>query len=237
MSGQEISLQPHRPQNIPEYALASLQALVAHGLGHKISLGGAFGLAHYYEYRSTHDVDAWWTAEAGTEDQQQVVRAIREALSPFGTVQVRAWGEVVSVELRRGERVVFSFQIAGRSAQLRPSQPVPWIDVLLDSLEDLIAGKMVGLVERGAPRDFRDIYTLCQAGITTPEQCWALWREREQLAGSDADTARACLAVQTHLARIATQRPLESISDSDERAAAEHLRGWFVREFLNASMD
>jgi len=200
-------------------------------------LGGAFGLAHYYEYRSTHDVDAWWTAEAGMEDQQQVVRAIREALSPFGAVQVRTWGEVVSGELRQAERVVFGFQIASRSAQLRPSQPTPWIDVFLDSLEDLIASKMVGLIERGAPRDFRDIYTLCQAGVTTPEECWALWRERQQLAGSDTDTARAYLAVQTHLARIATQRPLESISDPDERAAAEHLRMWFMGEFLDASMD
>lgn len=51
------------------------------------------------------------------------------------------------------------------------------------------------------------------------------------------DTARACLAVQTHLARIATHRPLEHISDPDERAAAEHLRKWFAKEFLDASVD
>lgn len=226
-----------RPQQLSEYALACLQALAAHGLGRKVSLGGALGLAHYYEYRATHDVDAWWTAEAGAQDQQQIISTLQDALRPFGTVQVRSWGDVVSVELQRAERVVFSFQIARRSAQLASSQPAPWIDVLLDSLEDLIASKMVGLIERGAPRDFRDIYTLCQAGVVMPQQCWALWRERQRLAGSDTDTTRARLAIQTHLARIATQRPLESISDPDERAAAEHLREWFMGEFLDASMD
>lgn len=229
--------QPRRPQQMSEYALACLQALAARGLGRKVSLGGALGLAHYYEYRSTHDVDAWWTAEASTEDQRQVVHALREALSPFGAVRVRTWGDVVSVELQQAERVVFGFQIARRSAQLAPSQPAPWIDVLLDRLEDLVASKMVGLIERGAPRDFRDIYTLCQAGVVTPEQCWALWQERQHLADSDADMARACLAIQTHLARIATQRPLERIPDPDERAAAERVRRWFTTEFLDVSLD
>jgi len=35
---------------------------------------------------------------------------------------------------------------------------------------------MVALVERGAPRDFLDIYTVCQAGLVTLEECWELWR-------------------------------------------------------------
>ena len=173
----EIS-QPRRPQQIPEYALICLQALVAHGLGYKVSLGGALGLAHYYEYRPTHDVDAWWTAEANAADRKRVVSVLQETLAPFGAVQVRTWGDVISVELEQAQRVVFSFQIARRSAQLAPAQPAPWIDVLLDSLEDLIASKMVGLIERGAPRDFRDIYMLCQAGGTEPEGWWALGVER-----------------------------------------------------------
>ncbi len=228
---------PCRPQQLSEYARTCLEALAARGLGRKISLGGALGLAHYYEYRSTHDVDAWWTPEASAEDQRQIIHALQEALGPFGTVQVRTWGDVVSVELQQAGRVVFSFQIARRSAQLMPSLQAPWVDILLDSLEDLIAGKMVGLIERGAPRDFRDIYTLCQAGVTTPDRCWALWRKRQQLAGSDTDIARACLAVQTHLARIATQRPLESIPDPVERAAAEQVRSWFAQEFSNVVLD
>jgi hypothetical protein len=153
------TLQPHRPQQMSEHAEACLLALSAQGLGQKISLGGAFGLAHYYEYRPTHDVDVWWMPETTAEERQQVVQNIQDALRPFGPVQVRTWGDVISVELRQEERTVFSFQVAHRSAQLAPPQPVPWADVWLDSFPDLVAAKMVALVERGAPRDFRDIYT------------------------------------------------------------------------------
>jgi len=233
----EETLQPHRPQQMSEHAEACLLALSAQELGRKISLGGAFGLAHYYEYRPTHDVDAWWMPEATAEERQQVVQAIQDALRSFGPVQVRTWGDVVSVELRQEERTVFSFQVAHRSAQLAPSQPVPWTDVWLDSFPDLVAAKMVALVERGAPRDFRDIYTLCQTGVTNAEQCWTLWRRRQQLAGSDTDAARARLAVRTHLARIALHRPLDQIADTAERARAERVRTWFEEEFLNVLMD
>jgi hypothetical protein len=219
-----------------EYAEACLLALSAQGIGREISLGGAFGLAHYYEYRLTHDVDAWWMPEATAEERQQVVQAIEDALRPFGLVHVRTWGDVVSVELRQEKRTVFSFQVAHRSAQLSPPQLAPWTDVWLDSFSDLVASKMVALVERGAPRDFRDIYTLCQAGVTTPEQCWTLWRQRQQLASSDTNAARARLAVQTHLARIALHRPLNQIADPAERAAAKQVRTWF-EEFLNVLMD
>jgi hypothetical protein len=96
---------------------------------------------------------------------------------------------------------------------------------------------MVALVERGAPRDFRDVYALCQAGLTTPLQCWQLWRQRQLLAGSDADADRARLAVETHLARIAQHRPLAQIEDPAERAAAEQVRTWFATEFLSALVD
>jgi hypothetical protein len=125
------------------------------------------------------------------------------------------------------------FQIASRSAQLEPSKLAPWIDVLLDSFADLVAGKMVALVERGAPRDFRDIYALCQASLTMPGECWKLWRQWQQLAGSDTDSTRAQLAVQTHLARIAVHRPLEQITDPRQRAEAARVRSWSTGAFLD----
>ena len=92
----------------------------------------------------------------------------------------------------------------------------------------------MALVERGAPRDFRDIYALCQAGRTTPQQCWELWRRRQRLARSDTDSARARLAIQTHLARIAQHRPLTQVDDPVKRTEGEQLRTWFGKEFLDA---
>ncbi len=75
----------------------------------------------------------------------------------FQTFEVSR-GDVVSVELLEGKRKVFSFQIAHRSAQLQPSVPLPWANSLLDSFDDLVARKMVALIERGAPRTF-EIFT------------------------------------------------------------------------------
>ncbi len=50
------SQQPTRPTHIPAYADICLQALVEHKLGDKLSLGGAFALLHYLDYRSTYDM-------------------------------------------------------------------------------------------------------------------------------------------------------------------------------------
>jgi predicted nucleotidyltransferase component of viral defense system len=221
-------------KNISEYARLTLEQLAAHHLGNKLSLGGAFGLLHYLDYRPTHDVDAWWLAETTSSEQAAVLTVIEDTLAQFGQVKRRAWGDVTSIELLQAEGVVFSFQIAHRSAQLQPSTPAGWTDVLLDSLADLIAGKMVALVERGAPRDFRDIYQLCRENLTTPAQCWQWWEQRQILAGSDASHHRARLAVETHLSRIIQHRPLESIDDPNQRNAAQQVRSWFQTEFLDA---
>jgi len=237
MPDSTTKLSRRRPTHIPDYADVCLQALAARGLGKMISLGGAFGLLHYLDYRSTHDVDAWWSSSATTQDRNDVIHTIETALEPFGQVRRRTWGDVVSVELAYDGKTVFSFQIAHRSAKLQPSVQAGWADVLLDSFADLLASKMVALVERGAPRDFRDIYTLCQADLTTPLQCWQLWRQRQQLAESDTDTNRAQLAIETHLTRIAQHRPLEQIADPAQRLAAEQLRTWFRTEFLHALVD
>jgi hypothetical protein len=144
---------------------------------------------------------------------------------------------VVSVECRQEGRTGFSFQIAQRSAQLQASEPAPWADVLLDSFPDLVASKMVELVERGAPRDIRDIHALCQANLITSAECWRLWRRCQQVAGSDTGPDRARLAIETHLARVAQHRPLAQITDPAQRAAADQVRHWFSTEFFDALVD
>ena len=230
-------VQPSRPTNIPLYAEACLQALVSNQLNDRISLGGAFGLLHYLDYRSTHDVYAWWNASTTTQDKEQVIKIIETALSQYGQVQQRTWGDVVSIELIQANKTVFSFQIAQRSAQLQPSVSADWIDISLDSFPDLVASKMVALVERGAPRDFRDIYALCQSNLITPEQCWQLWQERQKLTDSDTETERVRLALETHLTRIALHRPLDKITEPARKTEIEQIRNWFRKEFLDALLD
>jgi hypothetical protein len=206
-------------------------------LNDNISLGGAFGLLHYLDYRSTHDVDAWWDEATTTPEKEQVVTTVEIALAKYGQVHRRTWGDVVSIELNQANKTIFSFQIAQRTVQLLPAVSATWIDVSLDSFADLVASKMVALVERGAPRDFRDIFVLCQANLTTPNECWHLWRKRQTLVGSDVDAYRVRLAIETHLTRIALHRPLDEIIDPDQKLEIEQTRNWFRKDFIDALMD
>ncbi len=231
------NIQPQQPSHISPYAMACLNALVKANLAGQISIGGGLGLFHYLDYRPTHDVDAWW-AEALTEEQKSIVtQTLVMSLSSFGSVRVRKWGGVVSVELSQEGRTVFSFQIASRAVRLEEPALAGWIDIPLDSLADLTASKMTALVERGAPRDFLDIFSLCRAELLTVNECWALWRKRQNLAGSDADMSRAHLAIETHLERIAMHRPLDQIADSRQREQARQLRDWFLNVFLQVTND
>jgi len=226
------NIQPQQPSHLSPYARACLDALVKANLADRISLGGALGLFHYLDYRPTHDVDAWWSEWVTEEQKRAVLRLLETTLSAFGNVRVRSWGDVDSIELSQDGKTVFSFQVARRSGRLEEPVSAGWIAVPLDSLVDLAASKMVALVERGAPRDFLDIFNVCHAGLFSIAECWALWRRRQVLAGSDVDVSRARLAIETHLERIALHRPLEQIVDLGQREQARQLRDWFISEFL-----
>ena len=224
---------PRIPQNVSPYARACLEAIASANLGQHISLGGAFGLAHYLEYRATHDIDAWWNESATAKDMADTIDTVMKALREFGGTRVRSWGEVSIVELETEGKIVFSFQVAHRSALLQKPLASPWAGgVRVDRLEDLVAAKMTALVERGAPRDFRDIHAICGAGLCSVSRCWELWEERQALAREDKDARRARIAIGSHLARLEASRPLEGIPDPESRGQASRLRAWFEEDFL-----
>lgn len=232
--------EPRTPRSLSRYARACLEAIAATGEASRaVSVGGAVGLAHFLDYRETHDLDAWWTAEARPDDRRIVIDAVARALRACeGQVEVREWGDMVSVELEQDKRRVFSFQVARRDALLQPPRHLPWpAGLLLDSFEDLLASKMVALVERGAPRDFRDIHAVCEARLADADRCWSLWRKRQSLAGRDASGGRARSAVLLHLERIEQSRPLDRIQGDGERRRAEAVRAWFRGEFLRGIVD
>jgi len=220
------------PNSLNKYAASCLEALQNSGSGKYISLGGAVGLAHYYEYRTTKDVDAWWTLEATPEAQKSIIALLIGILEKYGEVKVRRFGDVVSIDLIQDGKIVFNFQIASRSVLLRPTIPSPWTDISLDSVDDLVASKMTALIERGAPRDFVDIYTICDKKLITHSQCWELWQEREMKRGvANPDIKLACEALLLHLKRIEKSRPLEIISNDVDRKHAQKVREWFKNEF------
>jgi hypothetical protein len=210
-----------------------MEGLAADGVGRHISIGGAFGLAHYHEYRSTHDVDAWWRDPVSREQELGVIGSLTRTLERFGPVRSREWGDVVSVELLRSGKTIFNFQVVRRSAQIDSPVEGLWPGgIALDSLEELVAAKMVALVEHGAPRDLRDIHALCAAGLCSTRKCWELWETRQRTAHGDESRARARAAIATHLARLAVTRPLDKIGEPAQRDSAAALRLWFEKELL-----
>jgi hypothetical protein len=226
-------IEPKLPKEISPFARSCIDALAVHDLGRHLSIGGAFGLAHYHEYRATHDLHAWWRQPVSREERDAIVAVLTRALESFGIVRTRAWGDVVSVELEQGWKTVFSFQIAHRSAQIDAPIEGLWPGGLgLDSFDELVASKMSALIERGAPRDFRDIHSLCEAGLCNAARCWQLWETRQRLARQDADGARARSAIVTHLCRLVVVRPLNLIADAEQREKATRLRAWFEKELL-----
>jgi hypothetical protein len=195
------------------------------------------GLLHFIDYRSTNDLGAWWQTEATGVERREVEEVVTAALSAYGEVRIHRWGDVVSIELLEGTKKVFSFQIAERSSQLEPSTELPWLQISLDAWNDLVASKMVELIERGTPRDFRDIYAVCHHELIAPDKCWQLWRMKQQLGARDATSSRARLALETHLTRLSQLRPLEKITGVAERQDAESARSFFAKDFLDALVD
>jgi len=199
----------------------------------EIVLGGYFALREHLDYRSTHDVDAWWR----TGRSEAAMTAIRNAATDVAQrhgleLREREWGETASFELQRGGNTVFSFQIALRSVEIHPPAGSRWPPILIESLQDNIGSKMNALVQRGAARDFLDIREAVTRGLVTVDECWALWSLKN--AGGDASAARA--NVLRHLEALELRRPLDAITDAGARDAARRTRGW-VREALLALPD
>ena len=184
-------------------------------------------MQHYLEYRSTHDVDAWWAA--GRDDAAlAAARSIfRETAQTFGwEFRERSWGETVSLEAWEGSRKAFSFQVAERSVELTPPRLGVWGNLAIESIEDNVGAKMNALVSRGAPRDFVDIKAIVDAGIVSEDGCWALWQRKNP----SATIAFGKMAVQNNLAALMARVPLERISEG-RRDAARALRTWFREVF------
>jgi hypothetical protein len=224
-------IHPKPPQNLNPYARELLDALAGHPEASQIVLGGGVALSHYLEYRGTVDVDAWWRTDANRDTRDLAHRLMEDLAERHGLqFRLRRWGDTESYELLRDARKVFSFQISTRTRYLDPPQEGDWTPVMIETLRDNVASKMTALVERGAPRDLRDIYELCKRGVVSIEECWQLWKEKE--SGREAEEGRA--KVRFHIERLELQRPLEKIGSPDERAAAAALRQWFGSSFCTA---
>jgi hypothetical protein len=234
-------LHPTKPLTLDPLATELLE-----GLSHRpeaaqaLVLGGYFALKHYVDYRPTHDVDAWWKIDATPAQQEAALMAVRALMHELACTHNLGYVEktttqhgVATIALTRDNKAIFSFQIAPRDVQIETPVGSPWPNISIETLRDNIASKMVALVERGAPRDFRDIYILVTSGVASREECWALWECKKPTL----QVADAKLQVLKHLASIELRRPLESISDPKHRAESASLRSWVRTSFAERSRD
>src|SRR5579883_236161 len=127
--------EPIRPTSLNPLMEQTLAALQAGPVGNRIILGGGIALKHYADFRTTHDIHAWW---AGTRDPR-AVEQIMSALLPVAAanaceVEHRQFGATDSFEFRpvSGGKAVFSFQIALRDLPLDEPVPSAWKPVQIE---------------------------------------------------------------------------------------------------------
>lgn len=217
-------MKPVTPKNLNPLARELLESFAGHPEAAEIVLGGGVALSHYLEYRDTVDVDAWWR----TESRQEVMQFVESCMKSLATAhgldyRRRTWGETESLELLRGSQKQFSFQISRRTLYLDDAIPAEWQPLWIETLRDNVGSKMTALVERGAPRDLRDVHELCTRNIVTVEECWELWR----IKNPARDPREGPEKVLFYVERLELQRPLEKISSPNERLKAAALRLWF----------
>ena len=222
------SPQPNPPKNLHPLSRELLESLVGHSQAAEVVIGGGVALSHYLEYRTTVDLDAWWRAEPRA-DVLSFLEAVMQALASRHGLDYRrrSWGETESLELVRDNRKQFSFQISRRTLSLDAAIPSVWQPVCIETLRDNIASKMTALVQRGAPRDFLDIYQICTREVMTMTDCWDSFTTKNP----GVTVAEAKQKIIARLAMIETTRPLETIANGDAREQAARVRDWYHRVF------
>jgi len=226
------SPRPKTPDNLHPLSRELLESLVGHSEAAEIVIGGGVALSHYLQYRDTVDLDAWWRAEPRADALVFLERTMQMIAARHGLdYRRRSWGETESLELLQGTQKQFSFQISRRTLALDDAIPSAWQPVWLETLRDNVASKMTALVQRGAPRDFLDIYQLCTRNVLSMAECWSCFIAKN--TGVTVDEAKRKIIAR--LAMIETTRPLETIASGVAREQATLLRDWYRHVFTKTT--
>lgn len=225
---EKANLFPHRPPSIPELADLILTRLAIEPTSAEIIIGGGIALKHYVDFRMTHDIDGWWRHLRLEEAVSGIKTAMAElAAARHLILKHRTFGQTDSFELHEPSgKQIFAFQISKRDVPLDDPIPSEWPPIMLETFRDNVGSKMNALVQRGAPRDFVDIFEVVKRGLTTTDECWRLWEAKN----TGASVNEAKIDILTHLKRIEQRRPISSIPH-EEREHAQQLRSWFQSDF------
>ncbi len=223
-------IRPKPPQNLNPFTRELLESLAGHAEAAEIVLGGGVALSHYLEYRETVDLDAWWRESPKPEVLAFVEACMRALAEKHGLdYRRRNWGETESLELLRDSQKQFSFQISQRTQYLDQPVPADWLPLWIETLRDNVASKMTALVERGAPRDLRDIHELCHHRLTSISECWEMWQSKNIHRQPPEGPEKVLFYIE----KLELVRPIEKLPPKDRPAAAA-LRTWYRDVFCHA---
>jgi hypothetical protein len=65
------TVHPVKPADVDPLAAEILSGLEKFPCARHVVLGGHFALKHYCDFRSTHDMDAWWSGESTESDRAE----------------------------------------------------------------------------------------------------------------------------------------------------------------------
>ena len=221
---------PHPPDDIDPLGEQILDALRGNSAVDGVILGGGFALRHYRDFRQTHDIDAWWGAGATEHGKTAIRDAVEQVAAKNGfDFRERAWGDTLSYEILAAgtAQKVFSFQISTRDVQIDEPLESSWSPLRIETLRDNVASKMNALVDRGAPRDFLDIYEIVSSELVSAEECWRLWR----IKNPATPLSEARDKVLHKMEQIEARRPLASLV-AERQALAMQRRAFFKGPFL-----
>lgn len=220
---------PKKPGNINALTARIIERIKNLPWAEKFVLGGGLALAHYLEFRPTNDADCWWEENTPETEKEAILEELSEIIKEEAghmvndaEISKRNWGETASIEVKAGNKKIFSWQISSRTKKLDAYIPSPYGILKIETLKDNLASKMCALVARGAPRDFLDIHTAIKHNLTSWENCWTLWKAKNP--GKEQRLAEQNIAMS--LTGIEIRRPLPSVPE-EQRARAAELRSFF----------
>ncbi len=120
-------IEPTRPPGLDPLAVEILERLRAYPEANDFVLGGHLALKHYLDYRTTHDINAWWAQESTTDSQHLALERLRDIVKSVAadrgmTFSERAARSMTLLEMQRNAKTIFSVQIADCDIEL--AEPV-----------------------------------------------------------------------------------------------------------------
>lgn len=160
------------PEVLPPEQAAALRALGPVARREGFYLGGGTALAIHLGHRRSLDFD--WFAEGDMGEPEETAARIREAGIPL---EVRQTGRGILHGAVDGLSVSFH---AYRYPLMRPLVPWEEYGCLLASIEDIACMKLAVAAQRGARKDFIDVFALGRSGFTL-ERMLELFRAKYEL--------------------------------------------------------